>query len=405
MHINTSASHGMHARTLLQPNVQAPLPQRAAATAQAEHVAEVAPSRSSFDTDAVAKPVLDFVSQRLADEAAAGASSEDLASLIQQAREGARQGVGQAVDMLKQNGAYSDELGSGAADALLKMQQGFDQLAQQYGLAQEGAVESTAVDTTDAMPVPATVPLASRVQDYRAAFASQQRVALEVKTADGDTIRLRIGTSEQQRGALQVGDSGMAALYESSSSAGLSLEVDGQLDDGEMKALNDLLSGVAGVADSFFGGDMAGAFEQAQGLNFDSSELSSMSLRMSKQVSAYQRVQSMPVASDVPATVPSASGMSEPQAGLASALGAMMPAASRVAEHPASLLRELLAAQAALADELPKGLLDFADRLLGAMAGVAPLQVAAPATALPEAVAAPEVQAPAAVAEVPLLSA
>ncbi len=322
-------------------------------------VGPVAAVKTGFDAEAAAKPVLAFVGKRLEQAVAEGASQEELAGLLQQARDGARQGVSQAVDYLKDGGLYNDELGGGIADAMLRMEKGLDELAKQYGLA-------PAEQANAPVEVAPQQALVERVGDYRAAFASKQRVALEVKTADGDTVRLRIGTEQRQSGALRVGENGFAAAYSSRSSAALSIEVDGELDEGEMKALNDLLQGVSGVADRFFGGDLDAAFEQAQGLNFDSSELSSMSLRMSRQVSAYQRVQAMPLAEPMPAL---GGRSAEAQSAFAGALSGLMPVAAEVVDQPASLLRELLAAQAALADQLPKGLLDFADRLLGAMAG------------------------------------
>ncbi|HSB96469.1 MAG TPA: DUF5610 domain-containing protein [Spongiibacteraceae bacterium] len=330
---------------------------------------------AGFDSDTVSKNILSFVQQRLTQAQQQGASKDDLAKLLQQARKGAESGFDQAVAQLKGNGSLDDSLSSGISSALQKVDKGFDDLAKQLGLTTD-----TTAATANPAPAAPTSTLSQLAASYKASFSSKQSVDLLVKTADGDTVHLQLGVNNKQsvRASYQADASGQRLSVSSSqkSSAGLSISVDGDLDQDELQALNDLLDQVGDLADTFFSGDVASAFQQAGALDFNNPELSSLSLnlhsetRVREKVAAYQQVQSL-ASDDASANgsgvnnnvaAPALSTLSN----LADALSALVPQASAAA-NPASLLKQLLAAQVGAADQQNNPLLNFANRLLTAL--------------------------------------
>jgi hypothetical protein len=311
-------------------------------------------SPAAFDADTIAEKILDMVSLQLQGALARGASKQELGNLLQQARDGAQAGFDAAITQLQDTGELDDALSSGIGTALQKVDQGFNTLAQQLGL------ESTGAKTR----APTLGDLAS---DYSEQFANGQRAELTIKTADGDTVRLRIGV-------------GTAAAGGSRQSAGsVTLEVEGDLDTDETKALNELVGRVGKLADSFFGGDIQGALRQAEGFAFDDPELSSLSLTLRRSVSIYQDMQSLgsdaltdyaALGNDALEGSAAAGAGSSVKARLAGQLSAMLPGVS-FAANPAGTLKELLAVQVAAKGLEDSPLLDFANRLLDAMGATA----------------------------------
>ncbi|MFT3929132.1 MAG: DUF5610 domain-containing protein [Spongiibacteraceae bacterium] len=335
--------------------------------------------KPAFDAEALAKSILSFVQNRLAKEVDAGASKDALTALLKQARDGVAAGFDQAVKELKDSGSLTDELSSGISSALQKVDSGLDDLAKQFGLTDAAPTGDNTSPTTAKTPsvvdaqtnttaVPQTGSLSQLAAAYKSSFSSKQSAELLVKTADGDTVRLQLGVKQKQSiSASYLSDSNGQQLSLSSrekSSGSLSISVDGNLDAGELQALGDLLNQIGDLADSFFNGDMSAALEKAGALDFSNPELSAMSLDLRSEITtrsaiaAYSAVQSL---TDTPSSAPA---VTLPD--LADALTSLLPKAS-VADNPASLLKQLLAAQLGANDQQNNPLVDFANRLLDAL--------------------------------------
>ena len=69
--------------------------------------------------------------------------------------------------------------------------------------------------------------------------------------------------------------------------------VEGELDEDELQAINDILNTVGDLAEDFYAGDVNTAFEKAINMGFDSSEISAFAFSMThvKQVKAIQAYQ------------------------------------------------------------------------------------------------------------------
>lgn len=215
--------------------------------------------QDDFSPDKVADRVLGFIEQRLKSEAASGADPEKLQKLLEQARSGVEKGFDEARKILDGMGLLKDKVASDIDDTFKRIQQGFAGLDKQYGAAPAGG--SVAVPSSS---------------DRFAAVA--ESFELDITTRDGDRLRVSVAQASaawsrteganSESGSLQIG--------------GWQVAVDGDLDDEEKAALEKLFTQVQDLSNSFYSGDMAGAFDRAMSLDMDGSQLASMSLRLTQ---------------------------------------------------------------------------------------------------------------------------
>ncbi len=227
----------------------------------------------------VAGHVLDFVSRRLQQAAANGQGTDQLRTLLHEARSGVAQGFQQAREALKSTGRLSDALGSAIQDTLAQINKGLDALSRQY-LGDPSAAASPPQSS------PVDIGQVSGVgQGASVAYDSKEALKLSVRTAEGD--RVSISLSERQylgaSASVQAGASGVQAQYTQSSlfSGRYQVTVQGSLSPGEQKAISDLIGRVQTVANRFFDGDVQGAFQQASQLGLDGGQLAQFSLSLS----------------------------------------------------------------------------------------------------------------------------
>lgn len=216
-----------------------------------------------------ADEILGFVRARLQREAADGASQDRLDGLLAAAREGFERGYQQALADLDALGRLDDELAgelNGTRDLVLS---GLDDLA--------------ALPTLPASGI-------SRFESYQRAVRTQQSetLQLEVRTRDGDRVRIQFESLDAYRSESSVvrgsgeGGSFLQAEFNETrlSSERFSVRVQGDLDEEEQAALQELLGRVDRLADEFFEGDAQLALEQALELGYDRDEIAGFSLRL-----------------------------------------------------------------------------------------------------------------------------
>src|SRR5690606_16988736 len=113
---------------------------------------------------------------------------------------------------------------------------------------------------------------------------------LSVTTRDGDRLRISVAqasASWSQSSFAASNDGKSTSVVGSSQSGsmrigGWQVDVEGELDDDEIKALEKLFSQVQDLSDKFYSGDLAGAFDRAMALDMDGEQLASMSLRLTQ---------------------------------------------------------------------------------------------------------------------------
>lgn len=117
-----------------------------------------------------------------------------------------------------------------------------------------------------------------------AKLISNAKGMLEIHTREGDTITLsfasKTGVSVQNLQANSGGAQLAASDIQALSRSRVTISVQGDLNAGELQAVQDLVGQVNHLADGFFGGDVGAALSLAGGLNFDSSQLADYSLHL-----------------------------------------------------------------------------------------------------------------------------
>lgn len=241
----------------------------------------------NFTPDKVAGRIGDFVAKGLDAARARGASDERLQQMYDAAVQGVEKGFREARDILDN----LNMLNGGIADQVDKTEKlTFEALAKIAPVDREATAQ-------------AVIGVAER---YRSAEA----MSLLVKTQDGDEITIDFSRSQSYDATFGAGadSDGHAASWmdvSRSESSQYLFSVEGELDEGEIDALQQMIRDISGVANEFFNGDVQKAFEQSTEISFDAGELQSMELDMNysrsrAQAGTYEQVGSLTQPVDKP---------------------------------------------------------------------------------------------------------
>jgi hypothetical protein len=198
-----------------------------------------------------------------------------------------------------------------------------------------------------------TAPPASAPESVTAVSAQtvrKERASLSLMTQDGDVVTIRYRHRESDRvDVAQVSTDGsttVSAAIDSKSSTRVKVEVTGELDEGQLAAIEDFLGRVGALADEFFNGQVEEAFAAGATLGFDAGEIAGFSLRLS--VTERIRLQAIDqsfvphAAGTAPASVERLPAQAAPRVPLptelpAAATAASVPAAALQPETPSAL--------------------------------------------------------------------
>lgn len=233
----------------------------------------LADKNNDYSPEKVAERVLDFIDQRLQREQAAGADSEKLQGLLEQARSGVEKGFAESRKILDSLGVLQGKVASDIDDTYQKIQDGFSALDKRFNSAESSSSDSLAISS------------------YSERFAAQaETFDMEVTTRDGDRLRISIAQASASWSQTSVtassnaNGSSVAASSQSGSLqiAGWQVSIEGELDEDERSALEKLFSQVQELSDKFYAGDLSGAFDRAMALDLDGEQLASMSLNLTQ---------------------------------------------------------------------------------------------------------------------------
>ena len=109
--------------------------------------------------------------------------------------------------------------------------------------------------------------------------------SLEIQTAEGDRVAIRLERSDQQGYSVQLGadDDGSASFsgrFESSTSSTLTFRVEGELNEDERAAIDDLVGRVDELAARFFEGDTQAALEYALEFGLEDPQIAGFSVNL-----------------------------------------------------------------------------------------------------------------------------
>ncbi len=231
-------------------------------------VAEKKADKSLFDFGEVVKNVLDFVTGTLKNAKANGADDDKLKGILGEARKGVQMGIDDAIDELKGTGVFNTDIEEGINKSKEGIFNGLNKLEDDLF-----------------NPQPASVSIS------QAQYASLSNNAeYKFTTAEGDEVSISFSDSFESQSASSYQKQGNSEGYISESSQSrelsFSMSVNGDLNEDEQKAINELMEDIQGVSKTFFSGDLDKAFEEAQALSLDNEQLVafSMDLRQTKTV-------------------------------------------------------------------------------------------------------------------------
>ena len=125
---------------------------------------------------------------------------------------------------------------------------------------------------------------AARTTDLAASYRRQDKTSLQIRTADGDVVRLKFKsvTSADLDSRTRESESSTSSEVhlEISQRTRLSMSVRGELDADEHAAIHETIARAGEIASDFYAGDMQAAFDDADALGITSEEISSVRLRM-----------------------------------------------------------------------------------------------------------------------------
>ena len=238
---------------------------------------------ADYTPEKIADRIGGFVAAGLESARARGKSEEEIQALYDSAVKGVQKGFAEAKDILSNlkvlNGDIAEQVKATETST-------FDRLAELSPSKQKPPTTGTAGTAGTA-----SLGIAQR---YRQAEAFD----LTLKTREGDEVKISFSHASDVQGsfaAISDAEGNGAAILDLSRSeaSGYRFSVQGDLSADEIDAIQSLVQDVGDLANEFFNGDVQKAFEQAPDVSFDSSQLASMRLHMSRseQYSAVQRYQ------------------------------------------------------------------------------------------------------------------
>ncbi len=231
----------------------------------------------AFDFEAVAKNVMSFVNSSLSAAKSRGASADELQEMLGQARQGANNGIDEAIEELSELNVIDEDLNEGIEKARDLINAGLDETEEKLANGGLTAPASTPSLTSHAVEVSSNN------------YASQANSSdLSITTADGDIVSISFSALEENQSSenfsYYAGQDSTQMSYQSSASSysemNFSFSVQGDLDEDELHAIQSLIKDISKIEKDFFSGNIDKAFNKALELGYDEQQLSSFNLEL-----------------------------------------------------------------------------------------------------------------------------
>ena len=248
----------------------------------------------------VANNILGFIERRLQLDVAEGATQEELQARLDAGLAGFKKGFAEASEKLEALSLLSPEIKTDIGKTYDLVLEGVDALRSKFIQSTDVAEESKTgpsapqiIKTTDSkstptkLDVPEFLPATSSYLGYgNYEYGRAREFSFELTTKEGDKVTIKATSSEGlavETGRAGRGNNSVSALNASySASQSFSLSIEGDLSEGELGAINDLLGRVNDLASEFFEGDLDVAFDQALNMGYDAEQIGSFSLNLAQ---------------------------------------------------------------------------------------------------------------------------
>jgi hypothetical protein len=309
-----------------------------------------------------ANTILGFIERRLKIDVAEGATQEQLQSRLEAGLAGFKKGFAEAAEQLKALSQFSPEVAADVADTYKQVLNGVDALRSKF----ISGATAPAVDDqkTPAVKAPSAVNNIM-VQQGLYEYAEARDFKFELTTNEGDKVSIRASSSLGVSISVGQDSNGTSANGSKSSSSSFNLSVEGDLNDSELKAINELLERVDQLAGQFYAGNLDQVFNKAVNLGYDDQQIANYSLNLSQ-------LQIQQVAAAYGAFTPDgeqATSLANQLAPMGDFIKDVLSTLNVAGEfnHPHQLLLDLtrkMADQAEINNEEPSALGRFLDRIL-----------------------------------------
>lgn len=224
-------------------------------------------SAEDFSPEKVASRIGDFVAQGLEAARRDGRSEDDIQKMYNAAVDGVKKGFAEAREILDGLGALSESIATNI------------DLTEEKTMETLGAIAPGQQTSEDAQV--SRLMAAERYQEA-------ETLSLKVKTQDGDEVTIRFAKNSQYEGSFGIEKDQQGNTTESlfnisrNENSSYQFSVEGNLDDAEIDALQNLIKDVNEISNEFFDGDVQKAFDMASEYTMDKTELTSMNLRLTQ---------------------------------------------------------------------------------------------------------------------------
>ncbi|KZY60823.1 hypothetical protein A3735_01655 [Oleiphilus sp. HI0061] len=270
----------------------------------------------------VAHTVLGFVERRIESELRNGADESRIGDLLSQARKGIEAGFSSAKEDISALGLMDEKLEEEIAQSRHLVDEGVDDIEGKHLSAADGLAEGSKQSARNEVAASTNTPVDTEAKTSQQALnvyefftpekVNEQQLKPEsfeavskYKYASHDSTEFSLTTRDGDKVSIRLSDT-FASIYQSSgNSLGVAVSgdksfeysVEGELDESELTAINELLSQLGNVTELFFQDRFQDAFESAMSVGFDSSEIASFSLDLSKTVAEELRTYGAPSSS------------------------------------------------------------------------------------------------------------
>jgi len=247
----------------------------------------------------VANNILGFIERRLQLDVAEGATQEELQARLEAGLSGFKKGFAEASEKLEALSLLSPEIKKDIGQTYDLVLEGIDGLRAKFIQATETEAQPASNQPAEViktaepkkasgkLDVPDFIPASSSYLGYgNYEYGRAREFSFELTTKEGDKVTIKATSSEGlavEAGRAGRGNNSVSALNASySSSESFSLSIEGDLNEDELGAINDLLGRVNDLAGQFFEGDLDVAFEQAMNMGYDAEQIGSFSLNLAQ---------------------------------------------------------------------------------------------------------------------------
>jgi len=271
----------------------------------------------------ITKNVLSSVRQELREARNNGASEQELQVILNKASEGIQRGFAEAKEALQTRFESNPRLERLIERAFNQIQKGLERLdsrfapnvdalpAEQSDNQANPAVTNAGDNSSDGSVQSTPSVPANDIQTRQIEFSKTKSIEstrsfeLSIKTQEGDTVNLSIQKSFSKQVSKQAtfNDEGFSIDIDRQvqREKQVSYQVSGDINEQEQAAIDALVKKIDRLADKFYSGNLAGAFQKATRVGIDSEQLANFSLNLQSSRSVevtktYKEVQGIPAA-------------------------------------------------------------------------------------------------------------